>query len=404
MLPMLSMCSQCAQWVFGPLSPVPPVCELESDDVVTIPAQEVSADVIYSRDDEITNIAPTSDASTDNKGEGALEMWLLSFPGSDTEEDSKGLYSAVQLNPVHAGLDPVSLFESDSASLNLGSDECDKSDDLSVPTSLGLREADFFEAEESDYFAKPTLSIISSAISIVTPRPQDAQFSPLPVSSLLSSPLLAPVYHPPSSSSLTYIYRTPSTSLSSFPSSLCSLPISISSRTQVPVSRPVSVIFLFEIASDILFLSSLPAEIPYDSGATYTNHLDLVQLSPIVRPPEDPPPDVSNELNDWLHAHTILGIEECPLLPSSNPPALPGEFCDTPVYSTLVDDLGVGAICSSSVSEDLEFYSLESRPALQTSQMTSLPHSRGPTPELDLRFDKSQATFQVSHTTSTTSS
>jgi len=63
-----------------------------------------------------------------------------------------------------------------------------------------------------------------------------------------------------------------------------------------------------------------------------------------------------------------------------------------------------GPLSPVSASEDPELYSLESRPALQMSQMTSLPHSRGPTPELDLGFDKSRATFQMSRTTSTTSS
>ena len=106
-----------------------------------------------------------------------------------------------------------------------------------------------------------------------------------------------------------------------------------------------------------------------------------------MRPPEDPPPNVSGELNEWLHAYRVLGIEEYSLSASSDPSALLEEFGNASVYSALADGFGVNAMYSSSVSEDSKLCSLESRPTFQTSRATLPLPPQSVTPDLDLEFD-----------------
>jgi len=324
----------------SPSSSAPPVLSQPADSLGT-PATQFAHEV----ESEGTINFPTpellSEVLAGDVEEHAFANWLPSVPEFDTEEDSKELYSAVQLDPVYVG--PNSNEYEDltalaSSRVHIAADSMhEESNGGSNPSPFGGPSALHLSTPSARDPQLSSLVLLSSSSGSITP------LSILPSSLSISSPS---IFVPSVSSPSTFV---PSSTLYSFHSLLGVSPTPlVSFHDQVPLSRSISVLFPSASFSDYFLLSSPPAAAYHKAEVTCACPLDVAEPSPIVRPPEDPPPDVSDELRDWLHAHAILGIEECPLLPSSDPPALPGEFYDAPVYSTLVDDLGVGAIRSSS--------------------------------------------------------
>ena len=143
--------------------------------------------------------------------------------------------------------------------------------------------------------------------------------------------------------------------------------------------------------SDYSFSSSPSAEIPYDVCSTPTGYLDIAQPSPIVRPPEDPPPDVCDELKDWLHAYSVLGIEELVLSSLGDPLALHSDFDDSPSCLTPTDSFEIDGLPFSGASEDLIHYSLASHTTFQAFRTMSLPPSQvaNPEPHLESNITRS---------------
>ena len=255
------------------------VHEVEFDDIIAIPTSESLAKVFANDVEKHT-----------------LGTWPFSPPEFDTGEDSKESYSAVHSNPVRAELD--------------SDDECE-----------------VLAARASSRDPQPSLLLESLSASSVSATSLSVSPSSLSIS---SSSVFVPSV--PSSLSL-----APSVSLSSFPSSLC-FPSDPLATDKVPVSRSVSIIFPFMTTSDSLFLSSSSAEVCAGASVVHVDHFDVVQPTPILRPPEDPPPNISDQLRSWLHAYTVLSIEERSLSTRSNPSPLPSTFDDVLDCSTPTDD------------------------------------------------------------------
>ena len=148
-----------------------------------------------------------------------------------------------------------------------------------------------------------------------------------------------------------------SSTLSSSRSSLFASPASFDSiHDQVPPSRSISILPPFTSVSDFSLPPSPPAAAYCEASGAYAHRLDVAESSPILRPPEDPPPDVSDELRSWLHAYTVLGIEERSLSSLGDPPSLPSTFGDVPDCPAPMD-----------------YLSTERRTVFLASRMTLLP-------------------------------
>ena len=267
-----------------------------------------------------------SEVFTSGVGEHALVTQPSSSFEFDTGEDSKESYSAVLSNPV--------LAKSDSG---------DKYEVLAAPAPSCVRMATDPVCEESNRCSSPSL-FSTSPLELHDPTslprdPQPSLFSGSPSSSLdlVMSLSILPSSLSVSLSSLS----VPSSTLSSSRSSLFVSPASFDSfYDQVPPSRSISILLPFASVSDISLLSSSPAAAYREASGTYAHRLDVAESSLTLRPPEDPPPDVSDELRNWLHAYTALGIEERSLSSLSDPPSLPGTFDDRPEYLTPTDGFG----------------------------------------------------------------
>ena len=148
------------------------------------------------------------------------------------------------------------------------------------------------------------LSHMLTVISMFSPCTQWV-FGPLsPVSALSVSP----------SSSF-----PPSISLFSFPSALSLPPVPLSVCNSTPVSCLISIFPPCASVSSVFPSAAHSAKICPDSSVMHENRFDAVQLSPLDRPPEDPPPDVAGELRDWFQAYVGLGVAE-PALPTASDP------------------------------------------------------------------------------------
>ena len=267
-------------------------------------------------------------------GEHALPAWPSSYFEFNTGEDSKESYSAVLSNPV--------LAESDSG---------DGYEVLAVPAPSRFRMAADPVHEDPNACSDPLLfstDLLELHVSTFSSRdPQPLSFLEPPSSSSVSVTSLSvlPTTLSVSSSSLSVLSSPLSSSHSSLIASSAFL---VSLDDQVPLSCSVSVLFPFASDSDFSLTSSPPSAAYRDAGVAGACHLDVTEPSPILRPPEDPPPDVSDELRNWLHAYTVLGIEECSLSSFGDLPSLPDDFDDMPECPTPTDDFGAELLTTSS--------------------------------------------------------
>ena len=301
--------------------------EVESKDDVAIPTPESLARVFDAQDNKVVDVASSTEVFADDVGERAFATWPSLYFKYDTGEDSKELYSAVQSNPVPAK-----------------SDSNDEYEVLAAPASSHVHMAEIGSVcEESNLSSDPSLFNGHLEPHVLTPLSRDPQPSSLlesPSSSFVSVTSLSilPSALSVSSSSMS----VPSSSLSSFHSSSCLSPASSALfHDQVPLSRSVSVLFPFTSVSDDSFLSSSPAAVPHEADVACTCRLDVAEPPPILCPPEDPPPDILDELRNWLHAYAVLGIEECSPLSFGNLPSLPNTFDDMPDCPAPSNDFSV---------------------------------------------------------------
>ena len=240
---------------------------------------------------------------------------------------SKESYSAVLSNPV--------LAESDSG---------DGYEVLAVPAPSRFRMAADPVHEDPNACSDPLL-LTTGPLEPHVPMPlsRDPQPSSLlesPSSSFVSVTSLSILPSALSVSSSSLLVH--SSSLYSSRSSLCAYSASsVSFHDQVPLSRPISVLFPFTSVSDDSFLSSSPAAVSHEVDVACTCCLDVAEQPPILRPPEDPPPDVLDELRNWLHAYAVLGIEKRSPSSLSGAPSLPNAFDDMPDCPTPSDDFSV---------------------------------------------------------------
>ena len=235
----------------------PVVYEVESNDDVAIPAPEDLEEVFGDQEDEVIDVG---EVLAHDNGECTFDTWLSSFPESDTEGDSKELYSAFQSDLVLDG------------------------DGSDLPAFSNMRETNPCDSEDLYQFTEPSPFTSSSVLGVATSRPRNSQYPSLSASSSSISSSLVSVYRPSTSSSSSSLMSSspstigsspslrsvsttslsvspsalsisspsifvpsvsssssfvPSVSLSSFPSSLCLPSDSLSTHDQVPVSRSV---------------------------------------------------------------------------------------------------------------------------------------------------------------------
>jgi len=256
---------------------------------------------------EVIDVASSTKVSADNVGEHALSAWPSSYFKFYAEEYSKESYSAVQSDPVYAESDSNDEYEvlaapAESSRVHMAADpmreEFNRNPNPSLltagplephvltPLSRDPQPSLLLESPSSSFVSVTSLSILPSALSV-------------------------------SSSSMS----VPSSSLSAFHSSSCLSPASSALfHDQVPLSRSISVLSPFTNVSDDSFRPSSPAAVSHEAEVTCACHLAVTESPPILRPPEDPPPDVADELKDWFRAYISLGIAE-PALPSASFPS-----------------------------------------------------------------------------------
>ena len=298
--------------------------EVETDSAIAVLTSESLASASEVRDSEVIDVALSTEVSAGDIGEHAFATWPSSYFKFDTEENSKESYSAIHSDPVHAELDSN-----------------DEREVLAARTSSRVHKAADSMREESNRCSDPS-SFTTGPLEphVSTPLSRDPQPSSLlePSSSSfvsVTSLSILPSALSVSSSSM----FVPSSSWSSSHSSSCLSPASSALfHDQVPLSRSISVLSPFANVSDDSFLLSSPAAVSHEAEVTCASRLNVTESPPILRPPEDPPPDVPDELRDWLHAYTILGIEERSPSSLSGAPSLPNAFDDMPDSPTPSDD------------------------------------------------------------------
>ena len=180
-----------------------------------------------------------------------------------------------------------------------------------MPLSRNPQPSPLLESLSSSFDSVTSLSVFPSALSV-------SSSSLFVLSSSLSSSHSSLCSTP---ASIVFLHDRvplpPSISLFSFPSSLFLSPDSLTVcdlslvSGSVPVSPPCA------NDSDVFLSCSHSAEICPNSGVAHGDRFDVVQPSPVDRPPEDPPPDVADELRAWFQAYVGLGIAE-PALPTAS--------------------------------------------------------------------------------------
>ena len=226
-----------------------------------------------------------------------------------------------------------------------------------MPLSRNPQPSPLLESLSSSFDSVTSLSVFPSALSV-------SSSSLFVLSSSLSSSHSSLCSTP---ASIVFLHDRvplpPSISLFSFPSSLFLSPDSLTVCDPSLVSGSVPVSPPCANDSNIFLSCSHSAEICPDSSVMHKNRFDAVQLSPLDRPPEDPPPDVADELKDWVQAYVGLGILE-PALPSASfPLPMPSDSDGLSDFLTPTKELGVDAIptfTSSRDSDGQDFRSLDS--------------------------------------------
>ena len=364
--------------------------EVKSNSAIAILTSESLASASEVQDDEFADVATSkTEVFAGGVGEHALSAWPSSYLEFDTGEDSKESYSAVHSDPVHA--------ESDS------NDECRV---LAARTSSRVRKAIDSVREASNRYSDPSLLTAGPLEPHVsTPSSRDPQPSPLLESlsssfdsvtslsvfpsalSVSSSSLFAPSISPSSSrfslcstpASVVSLHDQvpfpPSISLFSFPSAL-SLPlVSLSVCEPSPVSDFFPVSLPCASVSDVFLSSSHSAEVCADSSVAHVHYFDAVQPSPIDRPPEDPPPNVAEELKDWFRAYIGLGIAEPTLLSASGPLPTSSNCGDFSGFLAPNDEFEEDPIPFANIVEDSPLSSQHSYNTIPPSQsVRSHPH------------------------------
>ena len=342
-----------------------------TDSAIAVLTSESLASVSEVRDSEVTDVA---EVFTGGAGERPFATWSSSESLEfDTGEDSKESYSAVHSDPV--------LAESDS------NDKCRV---LAARASSRVRKAADSMRGESDicsgplFFSSPSLPHVSTLSSR---DPQPSSLLESPSSSLVSVTSLSvlpsafsvsssSLFVPSSSlsSSRSSLFSTPasdvsvhdqvpfppSISLFSFPSALPLPSVSPSVYDPSPISGSVPVFLPCVSISDVFLSSSHSAEVCADSSVVHVHHFDAVQPSPIDRPPEDPPPDIADELKDWFQAYMGLGIAEPTLLSASGPLPTSTDSSDFPDFLAPTDEFAVDPLPFSNVVENSSFRSHDS--------------------------------------------
>ena len=186
--------------------------KVEFDDAIFIPTSESLASAFEVQDNGVADIT-LSELEVFGGGfeEHTLETWPSSPPEFDTEDDSKELYSAVWSNPAYAGPDSDDEYEVPTA-----------------PASSRVHMTTDSAREESNGCANSSMfSTGPSARPISTPLFRDSQPSSFLESPSFSFDSVASLSILPSalSVSLSSMF-VPSSSLSSFHSSLCLSPTS----------------------------------------------------------------------------------------------------------------------------------------------------------------------------------
>ena len=356
--------------------------EVESKDDVAIPTPESLAHVSEVQNNEIIDAALSAEVFAGSIGEHALSVWPSSYFKFYTEENSKESYSAVQSNPLLAEFDSNDECEVLAArassrvrkAIDSMREASNQYSDPSlftagplephVPTPLSRdpQPSSFLESPSSSLDSITSLSILPTALSVSSSSLFVLSSSlPSSCSSLCASPVSTVSFHD-------QVPLPPSISLFSFPSALSLSPVSLSVYDPSPVSCLVPVFLPCASVSDVFLPSSRSAECCSSSSVTHICHFDVVQPSPIERPPEDPPPDIADELKDWFRAYMGLDISE---------PALPSTSCLLPT-SNNSSDLSNFLVPTNEFEEDVLPFAdvVEDSPLCSQDSYNAFPVSR----------------------------